>query len=176
MGNPPLCQKILVMVCLLLSVMTSFAQESTEHNIRNYIQRIPVYFPLHKNDLLRVSSVYGYRKHPIHNKTMLHQGIDLVAQKGKPVYATAAGTVETADFEKGYGKRVIIAHLEGVKTLYGHLWVRTVKQGETVSKGQLIGFVGDTGQVTGPHLHYEVWIKNRKVDPMLVWKKLIKGS
>lgn len=168
--------KILLLSWGLISAVPAFTQESPEHYTRSYIQRIPVYFPLHKNDFIRMSSPYGYREHPIHNKTILHQGVDLVAHKGKPVYATAAGTVETADFEKSYGNRVIIAHLKGVKTLYGHLWIKMVKPGQTVLKGQLIGFVGDTGQVTGPHLHYEVWIKGKKIDPMLLWKNFIKGS
>lgn len=166
---------ILLLSWKLLTVGPAFAQEPLKHYARDYIQRIPTYFPLHKDDLLRISSPYGYRKHPIHNKTLPHRGIDLVAYKGKPVYATAAGTVETADFEKSYGNRVIIGHLKGVKTLYGHLWIKMVEPGESVLKGQLIGFVGDTGQVTGVHLHYEVWIGDKRVDPMLLWKKFIKG-
>lgn len=176
MGNLQVSHKILLIGWSLLSLGNSFAQAPLERHARNYTQRIPIYFPLREDDLLRMSSPYGYRMHPIHNKIMLHQGVDLAAQKGKPVYATAAGIVETADFERSYGNRIIIVHLEGVKTLYGHLWIKMVEPGETVLKGQLIGFVGDTGQVTGPHLHYEVWINDKKIDPMLLWKKFDKGS
>lgn len=172
--NLQLFYKFLIIVLGFFVAGTAFAQEPYERFMRNYIQRIPFYFPIHKNDLLRMSSPYGYRKHPIHNKVMLHHGIDLAADKGKPVYATAAGTIEIADYEKGYGNRIVITHLEGVKTLYGHLWIKMVDPGETVLKGQLIGFVGDTGKATGPHLHYEVWINDKRVDPMLIWEKFIK--
>lgn len=168
--------RFLTLTSLFFSAGAVFAQGGAGIPIASSMENFPLYFPLQKDDLLRMSSAYGYRKHPIHDKIMFHQGIDLVARKGKPVYATGAGTVETADYEKGYGNRVIIVHLGDVKTLYAHLWLKTVKQGQAVRKGQLIGFVGDTGQVTGPHLHYELWIKDKKVDPMLIWKKIIAGS
>ncbi|GAA4277193.1 M23 family metallopeptidase [Aquimarina mytili] len=135
---------------------------------------LPKYFPLKKNDFVRVSSGYGYRKHPIEMKSKMHFGIDLVATKGKPVYTTATGIVQKVSYEKGYGNHVVIAHFQEIKTLYGHLWVIVVRQGQKVKQGDLIGFVGDTGKVTGPHLHYEVWVKDKKVDPLLVWKNLLK--
>ncbi len=150
------------------------AQKSVgAHNIEKN-NNVPIYFPLDKNDFVKMSSAYGYRKHPIHKKKMLHKGIDLVAMKGKPVYATATGVVQKAGYKKDYGNYVLISHLGGIKTLYGHLWVRMIKKGDRVSQGQLIGFVGDTGLVTGPHLHYEIWLRNKKVDPLLVWKNLLK--
>jgi murein DD-endopeptidase MepM/ murein hydrolase activator NlpD len=131
---------------------------------------LPLQFPLISEDFIKVSSAFGYRMHPIFKKWLWHEGIDLVAQKGKPVYATAQGTIIKSAYENGYGNHIVIAHLGEVKTLYGHLWIRMVNKNEEVYKGQLIGYVGSSGEVTGPHLHYEIWFKNIKVDPMLVWK------
>ena len=160
-------------VCLLLlmfCVATIAAQTATAKKYEN----IPVYFPLDKNDFVTVSSPYGFRNHPILKENRLHQGIDLVATKGKPVYAAATGIVEKADFVNGYGNRILLAHGEEIKTLYGHLWIKMVKKGDTIKQGQLIGLVGDTGRVTGPHLHYEIWLKGKRVDPLLVWRSWIK--
>lgn len=160
---------------IFLSFKSLFSQNHDGLNRVNS-NNFPAYFPLEKNDFIKISSPYGYRKHPINKKNCMHRGIDLVAKKGKPVYATAAGIVYKAKYGKGYGNYVVINHLTGIKTLYGHLWVNMVKKGENVEQGQLIGFVGDTGNVTGPHLHYEVWFKNKKVNPIVVWKNLLKET
>ncbi|WP_271781964.1 M23 family metallopeptidase [Aquimarina algiphila] len=166
--------KVLYMILLGFILLIPKAVSAQKINRLKNKNSLPIYFPLDKNDFEKVSSPYGYRKHPISKKTKLHKGIDLVAKKGKPVYATATGIVQKVNHENGYGNRILIMHLAETKTLYGHLWITMVRKGEHVRRGQLIGFVGDTGRVTGPHLHYEIWVKNKKIDPVLVWKNMIK--
>ncbi len=163
-----------ILIISFLSLSTAIAQHNEIKDTTKKTPCLPSYFPLDREDFVRVSSKYGVRNHPILKKIKMHHGIDLVATKGKPVYAAADGTVGKSDFVKGYGNRILLAHGEEIKTLYGHLWVRMVQKGDTVKQGQIIGFVGDTGRVTGPHLHYEIWLKNKKVDPQLVWKNIVK--
>ncbi|MCK8521189.1 M23 family metallopeptidase [Aquimarina sp. D1M17] len=175
MKNYSISQRILLTVAaVLLSFSSTIAQQSDIALVTKNNSTLPIYFPLDKNDFIRVSSRYGYRLHPILKKNKKHQGIDLVAAKGKPVFAAASGTVEKADFVEGYGNRILLAHREDIKTLYGHLWIKMVTKGDTIQQGQIIGLVGDTGRVTGPHLHYEIWLKGKRVDPLMVWRSLIK--
>ncbi|WP_405208490.1 M23 family metallopeptidase [Aquimarina sp. LLG6339-5] len=139
------------------------------------LESIPAYFPLKKKDFIGVSSMFGLRKHPILHKTKMHSGIDLAAPKGTAVIATAAGVVETSNFKVGYGNYITIHHLPNVKTVYAHLWINLTKKGDVVSQGQIIGIVGDTGLATGPHLHYEIHVNNKKIDPLSIWKNVIKN-
>lgn len=129
-------------------------------------------FPLLIEDFIKVSSSFGYRFHPLYKKQIHHNGIDLVAQLGNPVYATSTGLVIKSCFSKGYGNHIIIAHDYSLKTLYAHLSLRTVKEGDLVTKGQLIGLVGDSGNTTGVHLHYETWFENKPINPMNLWQGL----
>ena len=117
-------------------------------------------------DALRVSSPFGMRYHPIRHRYMEHKGIDLAAPTGTPVYAPADGYVAKAQRYGGYGNFVEIEHGGHIETRYGHLSAYAVKQGEYVHKGELIGYVGATGDATGPHLHYEVRIDGDPVNPM----------
>ncbi|MGD9665189.1 MAG: M23 family metallopeptidase, partial [Novosphingobium sp.] len=95
-----------------------------------------------------------------------HKGIDLAAPTGTPVYATADGKVEMAQWFSSYGKFVKIEHGADLETRYAHLSGYTVSPGQTVHKGDLIGYVGSTGRSTGPHLHYEVRVAGEAVNPM----------
>jgi murein DD-endopeptidase MepM/ murein hydrolase activator NlpD len=133
----------------------------------------PIYFPLKANDFKRISSSYGYRKHPVHNSFRKHKGIDLAADSGKVVMATGNGTVTTAAYGKKYGNYIVIDHGNDVKTTYAHLSKKLVKEGDFVYKFSNIGFVGSTGMSTGPHLHYEIKIGDTHINPMLVWTKMI---
>ena len=99
-------------------------------------------------------------------KSSFHQGIDISTRIGSPVMATANGVVFSAEYHPTYGKRVILNHQFGISTVYAHLSNYQVKTGVTVHRGQVIGFVGNTGRSTGPHLHYEVRIGNIAVNPM----------
>lgn len=113
----------------------------------------------------RFTSLYGSRIHPVTGGRKNHDGIDLAAPTGTPIYATADGRVEMAQWYGGYGNFVEIDHGGDVETRYGHMSRMNVSAGQAVKKGDLIGWVGSTGRSTGPHLHYEVRIAGNAVDP-----------
>jgi murein DD-endopeptidase MepM/ murein hydrolase activator NlpD len=112
-----------------------------------------------------LTSNYGMRTHPILGGARKHEGIDLAAPRGTPVYAPADGTVERASWFSSYGNFIEIDHGGSMETRYGHLSGYAVAAGDHVTKGQLIGYVGTTGRSTGPHLHYEVRVGGAAVDP-----------
>ncbi len=113
------------------------------------------------------TSGYGVRADPFRRVAAMHSGIDLSGPVGTPIYATADGTVTTAEWNSGgYGRLVKIDHGRGIETRYGHLSVMSVRPGERVTRGQVIGRMGSTGRSTGSHLHYEVRIDGRAVNPI----------
>lgn len=116
----------------------------------------------------RLSSHFGRRRHPISGYTRLHKGTDFAAPTGTPVYAAGHGTIERASRYGGYGNYVRIRHANGYKTAYAHLsrYGRGIKSGRRVRQGDVIGYVGSTGASTGPHLHYEVYVKGKPVNAM----------
>jgi len=131
---------------------------------RLMLNSIPSGYPL---DSDRVTSSYGMRQHPVYNREAMHGGIDFGTPVGTPVYATADGVVEWAAHHQssGYGKMVRIIHNYGFSTVYGHLEDFEVASGNYVRRGDLLGYSGNTGVSTGPHLHYEVRHLNRRLDP-----------
>ena len=116
-------------------------------------------------DNATLTSGYGMRTHPVLRKRANHNGIDLAAPTGTPIYATADGVIERANYFGSYGNYIQIGHGNEIETRYAHLSRIIVSDGQQVRKGDLIGFVGSTGRSTGPHLHYEVRIDGRPVDP-----------
>jgi|GEM_PF-1008191 len=112
-----------------------------------------------------LTSNYGTRHSPFSGETMMHQGIDIGAREGSPVFATADGKVEFSGNSKTFGNIVIIQHDFGIRTKYAHNSKLTVRTGQRVKRGQKIALVGTTGRSTGPHLHYEVWVNNQPVNP-----------
>ena len=120
-------------------------------------------------------SGFGIRRHPILGYTKMHTGVDWAAPTGMPVYASGNGTIEKEGWESGYGKYIRIRHNNGYETAYGHLsaFARGIEEGKRVRQGQVIGFVGSTGLSTGSHLHYEILVNGRFVDPMRI--KLPRG-
>jgi murein DD-endopeptidase MepM/ murein hydrolase activator NlpD len=120
-------------------------------------------------------SGYGWRRHPILGYSKMHTGVDWAAPRGTPIYASGNGIVSIADWESGYGKYVRIKHTNGYETAYGHMsaFARGIQPGTRVRQGQIIGYVGSTGLSTGPHLHYEILVNNRFVDPLKI--KLPRG-
>lgn len=116
-------------------------------------------------DGARMSSGFGMRFHPILNFSRLHAGVDFAAGTGTPVLASAGGRVVRSGWGGGYGNVVMIDHGRGVMTRYAHLSKLLARPGQRVEQGEVVGRVGSTGLSTGPHLHYEVWLNGRPVDP-----------
>ncbi|MEE4196997.1 MAG: M23 family metallopeptidase [Bacteroidales bacterium] len=136
-------------------------------NKEEMIASIPAIMPISNKDLTRTASGWGWRIHPIYKIRKFHYGMDFTAPTGTEIYATGDGVVEIVENSlRGYGKRVIINHGFGYKTLYAHLDGFSVKRGQKVKRGDVIGFVGSTGTSTAPHLHYEVFKNNKKVNPV----------
>ncbi len=120
-------------------------------------------------------SPFGIRRHPILGYTKMHTGVDWAAPSGTPIYASGNGTVAKEGWESGYGKYIRILHTNGYETAYGHMsaYARGIEEGKRVRQGQVIGFVGSTGLSTGSHVHYEILVNGRFVDPMRI--KLPRG-
>ena len=132
-------------------------------SVRRSLMRTPI-------DGARLSSGFGMRKHPILGYSKMHRGTDFAAPRGTPIYAAGNGVVEVAGRKGGYGKYVRIRHGSSYKTAYAHLsrYGKGVKSGVRVKQGQVIGYVGSTGRSTGPHLHYEVILNGKQVNPLKV--------
>ena len=114
-----------------------------------------------------LTSLFGLRSDPFRGSAAIHTGIDLAAPMGTPVYATADGIVDRSEWnDGGYGNLVEIDHGQGIQTRYGHLSQRIAQAGQFVHRGDLIGLVGSTGRSTGSHLHYEVRVAGRAIDPI----------
>ncbi|MBU1304039.1 MAG: M23 family metallopeptidase [Alphaproteobacteria bacterium] len=124
--------------------------------------------PLEGGGTLR--SRFGYRIHPIFHTRKLHTGIDLAARSGTPIYAAGDGVIKYYKWQSGYGNKVEIQHVNGYETAYGHMsrYADGLAVGSRVRQGQIIGYVGSTGQSTGPHLHFEILINGNLVDPLSV--------
>jgi murein DD-endopeptidase MepM/ murein hydrolase activator NlpD len=113
----------------------------------------------------RVGSSFGERQDPINGEGAFHSGIDIEAATGTPVRASADGAVASAEMANGYGREIVLDHGHDVETIYGHLSAIAVIQGQHVARGQVIGYVGQSGRATGPHLHYEVRVHSVPVNP-----------
>jgi murein DD-endopeptidase MepM/ murein hydrolase activator NlpD len=113
-----------------------------------------------------LSSAFGRRVDPFNGGAAFHEGIDIVADRGQPVFATAEGAVVKAGYSGDYGNLVVIKHSFGLETRYGHLTRAAVKPGQSVRRGDIVGYVGSTGRSTSPHLHYEVWLNSRLINPL----------
>jgi len=129
------------------------------------MENIPAIQPVMNKDLKRVASGYGMRIDPIYHVRRFHQGMDFSAPIGTEVFATGNAKVEFAGWRQGYGNTVILDHGYGYKTLYAHLYKTLVKKGQRVRRSDIIALVGNTGKSTGPHLHYEVRLNGKPVDP-----------
>ena len=132
------------------------------------LSSLPAIQPISNKDLTRTASGWGYRIHPIYKIRKFHHGMDFTAPTGTEVYATADGTVELVDrSRRGYGNRVVIDHGFGYKTVYAHLeGFNNLRKGQEVKRGDVIAYVGSTGLSTAPHLHYEVHLNGKKINPI----------
>lgn len=128
---------------------------------------IPSIQPIKNDDLKRMASGFGWRTDPFTKARRKHKGMDFTAPRGTPVYATSNGTVQRADNRAlGYGKHIRVDHGFGYVTLYAHLNDYNVKKGQQVKRGDIIGFVGNTGRSQAPHLHYEIYKDGVPVNPI----------
>jgi murein DD-endopeptidase MepM/ murein hydrolase activator NlpD len=136
-------------------------------NKEKLLKAIPAIQPVSNKNLNRVASGFGYRVDPLYKDYRLHAGLDFAAPSGTPIYATADGVVQAAGFNTdGYGNKVVINHGYGYQTLYGHMVRVKARAGQSVKRGEVIGYIGSTGKSTGPHCHYEVIKRGTKVDPV----------
>lgn len=131
------------------------------------IYHMPLGNPISLSDYNNISNNFGYRMHPILKEVLFHDGIDITADIGSDVFATGNGIVDNIYYSnKGYGNRVVINHKNGYKSVYAHLDEIYVEKGQIVDKNSLLGTVGNTGRSTGPHLHYEILVNNKPVNPI----------
>ena len=136
-------------------------------NKAELIEAIPSIQPVKNQNVTRMASGYGYRIDPFTKNRRFHYGMDFSARKGTPIYATGNGTVKRADNRSsGFGKHIRIDHGFGYVSLYAHLSKYNVRRGQKVKRGDIIGFVGNTGRSIGPHLHYEILKDNKKINPL----------
>lgn len=156
-----------------LSMLVSFQFTSLREiegmikNKEKLMSAIPAIQPVSNKNLNHIASGFGYRIDPIYKISKFHAGLDFAASQGTPIYATADGKVKLAEYNAGgYGNHVIINHGFGYETLYGHMIRIKAKVGQTVKRGEVIGYVGSTGKSTGPHCHYEVHKDGQPVDPV----------
>lgn len=129
------------------------------------MENIPAIQPVLNKDLKRVASGYGMRIDPVYHIRKFHQGMDFTAPTGTEVYATGNAKVSFVGWKQGYGNTVILDHGFGYQTLYAHLFKPLVRKGQKVRRSDIIALVGNTGKSTGPHLHYEVRLNGKPVDP-----------
>ena len=129
------------------------------------MENIPAIQPVMNKDLKRVASGYGMRIDPVYHVRKFHQGMDFTAPTGTEVFATGNAKVSFVGWKQGYGNTVILDHGFGYQTLYAHLYKALVRKGQKVRRSDIIALVGNTGKSTGPHLHYEVRLNDRPVDP-----------
>jgi murein DD-endopeptidase MepM/ murein hydrolase activator NlpD len=142
--------------------------DETGKSAKKFLVRKPV-----NNAIMR--SGFGSRRHPILGYVKMHTGVDWATPYGTPIFASGNGVVEVAGWEGGYGNYVKLKHNNGYETAYGHMsaFAKGLEVGKRVRQGQVIGFVGSTGQSTGAHVHYEILVNGRFVDPMRI--KLPRG-
>jgi murein DD-endopeptidase MepM/ murein hydrolase activator NlpD len=136
-------------------------------NKEEMLSCLPAIQPISNKDLTRTASGFGLRVHPIYKIVKFHYGMDFTAPLGTDIFVTGDGVVESVTRDmRGYGNHIVVDHGFGYKTLYGHLDNFNVRRGQKVKRGDVIGFVGNTGASLAPHLHYEVELNGQKVDPV----------
>jgi murein DD-endopeptidase MepM/ murein hydrolase activator NlpD len=151
--------------------LSNFESEAEEAEITNRLRLIettgnPAYLPSMWAHMGKINNEYGFRRNPFGGRTYeFHAGMDIDGEKGDIVVAPANGVVIKADWSGGYGNMIEIDHLNGLTTRYGHLSKIEVAVGDTIGRGQLLGLIGSTGRSTGPHLHYELRLNDKAINP-----------
>jgi murein DD-endopeptidase MepM/ murein hydrolase activator NlpD len=146
-------------------VLKSYQNVSTDYDsLLNIVDSLPLGSPL---DTLKVSSKYGWRRSPLGLGWQMHSGTDYLAAWHDTVYATGSGIISMSKWNAGYGRCIMIDHAWGYQSAYAHLHRYFVRRGDTVHKGQAIARAGNSGAVTGPHLHYEIRRNGKRANPSL---------
>ena len=155
-------QKRIIIQSKSLDEITALAKDKEK-----ILARIPAIQPIKNEDLTRMASGFGYRSDPFTKVRKFHYGMDFTAPRGTPVYASGDGVVKRADGRaSGYGNHIRIDHGYDYVSLYAHLYKYNVNVGQKVRRGDLIGYVGSSGRSVGPHLHYEVFKDNIRINPL----------
>ena len=155
-------QKQMVIQSKSLDEIAKLAEEKEK-----LLASIPAIQPVRNEDLTRMASGFGWRSDPFTKARKMHWGMDFTAPRGVPIYAPGDGKVIRADNKSsGYGKHIRVDHGYGYMSLYAHLSRYNVSVGQKVKRGDLIGFVGNTGRSQAPHLHYEVWKDGERINPI----------
>lgn len=155
-------QKQMVIQSKSLDEIAKLAEEKEK-----LLAAIPAIQPVRNEDLKRMASGFGWRTDPFTKARKKHWGMDFTAPRGTPIFATGDGVVKRADNNSsGYGKHIRIDHGYGYMSLYAHLSKYNVTKGQKIKRGDLIGFVGNTGRSEAPHLHYEVWKDKDRINPI----------
>ena len=141
---------------------TIYCQEEEIHQLHGIIDSLPLGPPL---DTLILSSKFGWRKRPLGSGWQMHSGVDYLAAWYDTVYCSGSGVVLNSGWNLGYGRRIKVKHILGYESTYSHLYKLFVKKGDSVKIGQPLGRAGNSGAVTGPHLHYEIIRNNIKTNP-----------
>jgi len=139
----------------------NFVRRDVERRVQ-LANATPSIWPTHGG----LTSFFGGRSDPLTGEPAYHSGIDISAEKGQPVYATADGVVQSAGYTGDYGNLIVLKHAFGLSTRYGHLSAYHVKTGDTVKRGDVIGYIGSTGRSTGSHLHYEILVNGQLMNPL----------
>ncbi|MDA9646784.1 M23 family metallopeptidase, partial [Flavobacteriaceae bacterium] len=155
-------QKRIIVQSKSLDEITALAKDKEK-----FLARIPAIQPIKNEDLTRMASGYGYRSDPFTKIRKFHYGMDFTAPRGTPIYASGDGIIKRADSRaSGYGRHIRIDHGYGYVSLYAHLYKYNVEIGQKVKRGDLIGYVGSSGRSQAPHLHYEVFIDKKRINPV----------
>jgi len=142
-------------------LFSELAEKKAE--LENYLNSLPTFWPTEGV----IESGFGNRLHPVYRRYMLHSGVDIGGKEGNPIYAAASGTVIAAGKNGGYGYMIDIDHGNGLVTRYAHCSKILVRKGQKVKVGEKIAEVGDTGVTTGPHLHFEIRLNDKAIDPVV---------
>lgn len=158
--------KIMIILLIAILLLPSIGFSDAESN-EEVTQQVPQFaMPIIFRKGVYISSLYGYRVHPILKDVRFHSGVDISAPLGTPIFAINSGEVIMARGNSSAGNEIRINHGNGLISRYLHMSSRVVKEGDIVSKGQLIGTVGSTGRSTGPHLHFEIKVNRNTVNPL----------
>lgn len=161
-----------------VTIIYQASDKHTYKSVAQYNSQQSMFLLTPLRERSRITSPFGLRTHPVSGKCKGHKGVDYPAQKGTPIHATADGKVSFIGAQRGYGKVIYLDHSNGYSTVYAHQsrFQQGLKEGSSIKKGQVIGYVGATGVATGNHLHYELRVDNQPVDPIQTKQQMMTST